>query len=157
MPVTLLKSDSNADVFLWIMHNFQEQLLCKRSANRCFFWVVINHTRPKKGHTHTHIHTQPKKCCTHPHLATPSPKKVTLTHTHPHPVKKKSHSNTQPKKHHNHPHLAKKDHTYPDPPTSSQKKGHTHPLPPTPSQKGSYPPKSSSKSMEKKIPSLPIT
>ena len=58
-----------------------------------FFWVVINHTQPKKGHTHTHTHphsaqkmlhsptpshTQPQKGHTHPHPPTPSQEEVTL-------------------------------------------------------------------------------
>ena len=34
---TLLREDSNAGIFLWILHNFLEHLLWKTSANNCFW------------------------------------------------------------------------------------------------------------------------
>ena len=37
MPATLSKRDSNTGDFLLILQNFQEQLICKTSANRLFF------------------------------------------------------------------------------------------------------------------------
>ena len=37
MPTTSLKSDSKTGVFLLILEEFEEQLLCKASADRYFF------------------------------------------------------------------------------------------------------------------------
>ena len=37
---TLLKSDSNTVVFLWILKKFQGHLFCKTSANGCF-WTLL--------------------------------------------------------------------------------------------------------------------
>ena len=34
---TLLKRNSNTDIFLWILRNFQEHLIWKTSANGCFW------------------------------------------------------------------------------------------------------------------------
>ena len=41
MPATLLKSDSNTGAFLWILQNFQEQVLCATSVNRCFIFESL--------------------------------------------------------------------------------------------------------------------
>ena len=37
-PATLLKTDSNTGVFLWILRDFYKHLFRRRSANGCF-WV----------------------------------------------------------------------------------------------------------------------
>ena len=104
--------------------------------------ATVTHTQPKKGHIRPHpptpnqkkvapstpTHTQTKKSHTYPHPPTPSQIKITLTHTHPHPTRKRS---------------------YPPTPTHTQtKKGQINPHP---AKKGHYPPKSSRKSIVKKI------
>ena len=38
---SLLKRDSNTDVFLWISRNFQEHLFWRTSANGCFCWLCL--------------------------------------------------------------------------------------------------------------------
>ena len=47
MPVTLLKSDSDTGVSLWILQNFQEKLVYETSASRrfcfCFFFLAREH------------------------------------------------------------------------------------------------------------------
>ena len=42
IPTTLLKRDSNAGVFLWILQNFSEHLFSKTSANDCFCKLQIS-------------------------------------------------------------------------------------------------------------------
>ena len=41
MPATLSKRDSNTGDFLLILQNFQEQLICKTSANRLCFLTLL--------------------------------------------------------------------------------------------------------------------
>ena len=43
---TLLKSDSNADVFLWILQNLQGPLFCKTNASGCFQRLWCNKVLP---------------------------------------------------------------------------------------------------------------
>ena len=101
--------------------------------------TAATHTQPKKGHIRPHpptpnqkkvapptpTHTQTKKGHTYSHPPTPSQIKITLTHTHPHPTRKRSY-----------------------PPTPRLKKVR---LIHTQLKKGHYPPKSSRKSIVKKI------
>ena len=37
-PAALLKRDSNADVFFWILQNFSERVFWRTSANGCFWF-----------------------------------------------------------------------------------------------------------------------
>ena len=41
---TLLKADSNTDVFLWILQNYWEHFFRRRSANGCF-WLFKTATQ----------------------------------------------------------------------------------------------------------------
>ena len=154
------KLDISWKIYIYFLTLYFIKNFYPKSYDCIVLWVVINraltHTHP---HSPTPIHSQPQKGHTNPNPPKPSQKKVTITDIYPHPAEKQvtpSHTylHATIKKvilTHTHPHPVKKvipTHIHPHSDKKKVRLTHTRPYP---AKKMSCPPKSSRKSMEKKI------